>query len=413
MKTLALSVAALAAAWGCNRPPELACPHPGDICTLAGTGTAGFGGDEGDATQADLYLPQDLSYGPDGNPYILDWNNHRIRSITPDGLIHTIAGTGILGDTVGDADGSSFNHPTNIAFDPEGRMVVAAWHNSKVKRVDLGTKQIVDVCGTGKRAYSGDDGPAAAADLDLPAAVAFDAQGNLFVMDQANQVIRKIDRAGVISRIAGQCVVGTCPSGQTPVRCPGRNDKTTCQLDTDPTACSRACAPGFSGDNGPALTARMAQSFGQAADPAGRIAFDPSGNLHFADTQNHRIRKIDQRTGLISTLAGTGVPGADGDEGPASAAQLNHPADLAFAPDGTLYIADTFNSCIRSVGADGIIHTVVGTCGKPGSTGDGASAERALLSRPYGLTLDPEGALVIADTYNHRIRRVRPLDVVP
>lgn len=380
-------------------------PGPGQICTIAGTGTAGFGGDDGPATEARLYLPQDVTEGPDGHLYLTDWNNHRVRGIAPDGTIRTVAGTGLLGDgPEGPALEAAFNHPTQVVFDGAGRMLIAAWHNSRIKRMDMTSGQLEDICGTGGRAYLGDDGPATDAVLDLPAGLALDDNGDLYVLDQANQVIRTIDGNGVITRFAGQCVIGECDAGEEPVACPG-TDKTTCSLDTDPDACSLPCTPSFAGDDGPALEMRMAQPFGQAADPAGKLAFDSMGNLYFSDTRNHRVRMIDT-SGMVITVAGTGTAGFAGDGGPAEAAQLSNPTDLEIGADGTLYIADTRNSCVRAVYTDGTIGTAAGVCGQSGFGGDGGDATDALLDRPYGIELDREGNLYIVDTYNHRIRIV-------
>jgi DNA-binding beta-propeller fold protein YncE len=382
------------------------CAAAGTICTYLGSGAAGFNGDGHPPAKTEIYLPQDLTFGPDKAPYIIDWNNHRIRTLAADGTVRTVAGTGLLGDgPEGPATRADFNHPTDIAFDPLGRMVIAAWHNSRIKRVDLKTGMLEDICGRGTRAYSGDDGPAQVAELDLPASVAFDATGNLFIMDQANQVIRQVDLAGNISRFAGNCRVGTCEPGQEPRPCPGTN-KFTCEPEDDPNACTKPCLGGFAGDGGPASQIMLSQPFGQAADPAGRLAFDAEGNLYFADTRNHRIRKIDT-SGRVTTVAGNGRAGYSGDGGPGIQAQLNNPTDLAITPEGRIFIADTFNSCIRELEPGGVIRTAAGLCGQRGFSGDKGLAAQALLDRPYGVALDHEGNLYIADTYNHRFRVVR------
>jgi sugar lactone lactonase YvrE len=381
------------------------CSKPGDICTYVGTGQAGFSGDNGSALKADLYLPQDLAFGPDDRAYLLDWNNHRVRSVDEAGVIRTVAGNGHLGDgPPGPALDAAFNHPTGIAFDQSGRMLIAAWHNSKIKRVDLGTGQMEDICGTGARAYAGDDGPGDKAVLDLPASIAFDKDWNLYILDQANQVIRRVDAAGTISRHAGICMVPGCPVGAEPVACPG-SGKFTCSQNEDDTACTKPCEGAFGGDDGTALTMRMSQPFGQAADPAGRLAFDAEGNLYFADTKNHRIRRIDT-TGKVTTVAGTGERGSAGENVPAVEAKLDNPTDLAIDADGAIYVADTANSCVRRFTPGGDIETFAGQCGKRGYEGDGSAAAEALLDRPYGVALDRDGNLYIADTYNHRFRMV-------
>ncbi len=403
---------------GCSAAPATeplpTCDAVGDICTVAGTGIAGFSGDDGPATSADLYLPMDLVFGPDQNGYIVDWNNHRIRRLDTKGFIRTIAGKGELGDET--AEGveleTSFNHPTSAAFDPAGDLVIAAWHNSRLKRLNVATGELVNICGSGKRAYSGDGSPADKADLDLPAAVAFDAEGTLYFVDQANQLIRKLDTSNIVSRVAGQCVIGTCAPGQTPKPCPGGSLRQVCgdTASDDPGAnaelCRSACAAAFEGEGTSALEARLAMPVGQAADPGGRIAFDASGNLIFADTRNHRVRQI-SKDGIIFTLSGNGTLGRTGDGGPALDAQLNKPIDVELGPDGDLYIADMGNSCIRAIDSAGTIRTVAGICGQRGATGDGGPASEAKLDHPYGIAFDRNGDLFVADTENSKIRRIR------
>lgn len=392
---------------------------PGQICTIAGTGDSGYGGDDGPALGAMMSLPQDTLTAPDGTIYILDWNNHRLRSITLDGVMRHIAGRGELGGTLDDPANSDFNHPTSMIFDAsKTKLIVAAWHNSKIRTVDLLTEPptISDTCGDGRRAYFGDNGPAETATLDLPASVAASPTGELVIMDQANQVLRAIDASGTIRLLAGRCVIdapppggpGPCAAGTQPVACPEPSGKWTCG---DPaTTCGNPCTPGYAGDGGPATEMRIAQPFGQSADPGGRIAYDAAGNLYFADTASSLIRKIDT-TGIVHRFAGTapvdGVAqhGYAGDGGPALAAALYHPVDLAFGDDGTLYVSDTYNHCVRAIDTSGVITTVAGRCGEPGSTGDFGPATDALLKRPYGIEVVGD-ALLISDTGNNRIRRV-------
>jgi sugar lactone lactonase YvrE len=408
MRRIALRTALpwlLLAACAAEQADEDCTPAPGTICTVAGTGIAGVRGDEGPAAAAELYSPMDMTLDQSGAVYMLDWNNHRIRSIDDQGIIHTVAGVGELGDgPEGPALAAHFNHPTNITFDKQGRMIVAAWHNSRVVRVDLESGLLENLAGTGKRAYAGDGTPASTAILDLPASVACDADDNLFIMDQANQTIRRIDSDGVIDRFAGRCIIGACDDGEAPMRCPD-TDKWSCISDTDQDGCKKPCSAAYGGDDGPALEARFAQPVGQSADPAGRIGFDADGNLFIADTGNHRIRKID-RDGIITTVAGNGQAGHDGDGGPAVLASLDNPADIAIGADGSLYIADTYNHCIRSVTPDGIIDTLAGECGRHGFAGDGQAPADALFNRPYGIALDAHDNLYVADTYNHRIRLI-------
>lgn len=376
-----LVAAAVAGAASCGGggpgpTPTPACvAGPGVICTVAGTGIAGDGADDQAALQTRLYLPQDVSIGPDGRLYIVDWNNHRIRVRQEDGTLHIVAGIGELGPMSDDPSTGRLNHPTQVTFDAAGHLVIAAWHNSRIKTMDPVTGDLIDVCGTGARGFAGDGGPAAMAVLNLPVAVVFDTAGNMYISDQANDRIRKVD--AVTQTISTYAGVGPC---------------------LDATACPAL------GDGGPATGAFISLPQGQSALPAGRIDIDGSGNLYIADTLNNRVRRIDA-AGTITTVAGNGTLGATGDGGPATDATLNGLADVAVGADG-IYIADTENDCVRVIRGDGTIATVAGICGSEGFAGDGGLATAASLNRPGGIALDTAGNLYIADTHNQRVRVV-------
>ena len=384
MKTTIAPLLLLLAACNGGEQTDDPCLVSGTICTYAGTGDAMLGKDGIPATESGLYLPQDLTFGPDGQPYILDWNNHRIRTIDADGIVSTIAGTGLLGDgPEGPAASATFNHPTNIAFNQEGMLLIAAWHNSRVEQIDLATGQLSYVAGTGQRGYNGDDISAVEAVLDLPSAVAVDDQDRLWISDQANQQIRMVED-GVIYDIAGQQRVD-----------------------------------GYGGDGGPAADAIFHAAVGQEADPSSRIALD-GHMVYLADTGNDLIRSLDLDSLVVDTIAGTPPDcdetgtdcvlhsGSTGDGGPAVDATFDYPTDVEVGPDGELYVADTLNSCVRMIDPDGIISTVVGVCGEPGFDGDEGPATAAHLYRPYGVALDELGNLYVSDTYNHVVRVVRP-----
>ena len=378
----------------CGETPSGPSIPYGRIETFAGTGDAGKGPEEAPPLQALFYLPQDLTYGPDGRLYILDWNNHRVRVTTKasdktrqqhpryrgrvaKGNVTTLIGTGELGDApAGPAREIGLNHPTHISFDPLGRLILTAWHNSMILRYDFATDYIEPICGTGERTYSGDGGPAALATINLPSATAFDPLGRMYISDQENQRIRMVDTDGTIHTVVG--------TGE----------------------------PGFSGDGGPADQARIYAPIGQAAPPTSRIATDEFGNLYIADTFNNRIRKVDYATGIITTIAGNGNPTpyltSGREEGAAAlAVALSWPCDVAIDTEGRVFFADTFNHCVSYIDLDGALYTAAGQCGKSGDIGDGGHPQSALLNRPYGIELDPDDNLYIADTRNHRIRLVR------
>jgi hypothetical protein len=367
-KTATTLLALVALAPACDRD-EPCQPSPGKICTYLGTGDAGRGEDGVHREDAQLYLPQDISFAADGRAYVLDWNNHRIVAVGADDIARQVVGTGELGDAPdGPALEVGLNHPTHLSNSPTGTLIISAWHNSKIIEYDPRAGTLRTICGNGMRSYGGDGGPAKDAILDLPVATAFDALGNMYITDQANQRIRKV---GVDLTI--ETFVGTG-------------------------------MPGFSGDGGPAAAAEIRLPGGQSAPPAGRLAIDGAGNIYLADSGNHRIRKIDP-SGVITTYAGNGDPTFGGDGGPAIAASLSRPSDLDLDPAGNLYIADTDNSCVRKVDTAGVITTVAGVCGSRGYGGDGGRAAAALLDRPYGVEYE-DGLLYIADTHNHRIRVV-------
>jgi len=412
----ACATAALAACGGGGGSSACDPEEKGTICTVAGTGDEGYGGDNGPATEAIFYTPQDTAISPDGELWIIDFNNYLIRAVDSSGTIRTVVGTGLLGDSPADSGSTEtpaleakMNHTPTMLF-KDGFLYMAAWHNSRIKRVDLSTMLLEDYAGVGARTYyAGDEGPALEATLDLPSSIAVDPDGNIVIMDQANQVIRKVDQDGIIHRVAGSCVVEetqTCGEDEEPFQCLDSN-KTACG---EPNiACALPCTPSYAGDGGPALEARMAQPFGQMADPAGRIAYDGEGNLLFADSINNRIRVVDSE-GIIDTIAGNGEEGYGGDGGPATEAKLNHPVDVAVAGDGTIYFTDVYNSCVRKIDPEGIISTAVGTCSPDrdawGFDGDGGAPDKALLDRPYGIDLDGDDRMYVSDSYNNRIRVV-------
>ena len=364
---ICVSVLLCLTALGCQDNDAPTCPQgpAGSISTFMGTGLQGFTGDGAVPGSTALYNPIDLAYDGEGRLLVIDWSNLRLRRLDHDGRVRTILGTGFE-DTDTLVNGAPalltpLHHSFSLALDGAGEIFLAANHLPQVMRVDVDMRVWV-AAGKSTAGYAGDGGPAVDALLDTPSGVAVAEQGfPIYIADTANDCIRRVDAAGTIETIAGN---GT---------------------------------PGYGGDGGPARNALLNGPF--------RVRLDPrNGDLYISDTGNHRVRRIDA-SGVITTVAGTGSASYGGDGGPATLAELNSPYDARMGSNGCLYIADTYNNRIRRVDAAGGITTVAGT-GTPGYTGDGGPAQRAQLSHPFAIVLDPGGNLFIADTYNSVIRRV-------
>jgi sugar lactone lactonase YvrE len=352
---------------------------PTQVCTWAGTGQAAFNGDGLDREATTLYWPMDLSFGPDGRAYVVDWNNHRVRRVEEDGTVATVIGTATIGDGPEDlsdlrAEGAlgttvNLNHPTGLTFLPDGTGLLLAWHNHKLRTWDPSTGRVRVLCGAGP-GFRGDGGPVGGALMDQPKGAAVAADGTVYVLDQRNQRVRRIAPDGTVETVAG------------------------------------TGGKGYGGDGGLAREARLSFPTGGNPQPGGAVALDGKGTLYIADTDNHRVRAVDLTTGLIRTVVGTGVAGPSVPEALGLEATLHAPRDVEVDARGRLYIADTDNHVVRRWDPEtGRVHTVVGT-GTRGFTEDGETLEKTQLARPFGIALDSNGNLFIADTYNHRIRRV-------
>ena len=378
-----LGLAALLLAAGCDRPRDCRA-IPGDICTWAGDGHAGYDGEGNHRLQAMLYFPMYVSQSPHGPPVIDDWNNHRLRLVEDDGTLTTIMGTDFVGDgppdeadlTPAGAPGTevALNHPTQHQHYADGTLLSASWHTHKLRTWDPDTGLTHVLLGN-LPGFAGDEGEGDdEVRLNQPKAVAIDADDNVYIVDMRNVRVRLLTPEGAVRTIAGNGTKGDC------------------------------------GDGGLATEACLSFPRAENPEPGGALAFSADETLlYIADTENHRIRVLDLETGIIDAFAGTGEPGFAGDGGDADEAQFQYPRDLALSPDGgTLFVADTDNHRIRAIDLDShTVQTVAGV-GTRGFSGDESPALDAELNRPFGISVDAEGRLYVADTFNHRIRIVFP-----
>jgi uncharacterized protein (TIGR03437 family) len=328
------------------------------ISTFIGTGVAGYSGDGGPSTQAEINDPVGLATDAAGNIYVADQNNNRIRKVAKNGVITTFAGTGVSGPNGdgGPAVQAQLDGPTGVCVAPSGAIYVNDLNNNKVREIST-SGIITTVAGDGSSVSSGDGGPATAAGMVLPIRCAVDASGNLYIADQGGFRIRKVDVSGTITTYAGTGVQG------------------------------------FSGDGGPATQAEL-------NNPTW-VTADGSGNLYVADQYNQRIRVINS-SGTITTIAGNGNNAYGGDGAAATSASLSYPGGIVVDSAGSIYIADSGNARIRKV-SGGIITTVAGN-GTAGYAGDGGPALQAEFNNPFSLTSDTSGDLYVGDLFNNRVR---------
>ena len=394
----------------------------GRIATVAGTGMAAYSGDGGPATAAGLNFVQGGGLAVDGagNLYIADFGNHRIRKVTPDGKINTVAGTG-QADFTGDggpAGAAALNSPSSVAADGAGSLYIADFGNSRIRKVSPDGK-ITTVAGNGQAAFAGDGGPAIAA-ATQPATVRVDSAGNLYISELGGR-LRKVSFNGQISTIAGNgqfqfsgdggpatraafslpTSVATDKDGNVYVVDAGNSRIRKITPAGAITTFAGNGTPGALGDGGPATAAEMAPI---------AVAADTTGNIYFVDPLENNVRKVSS-AGIVTLVAGSGEQGRSGDNGPAVAAALNFPTGVAVDAAGNIYIADSSNNRVRMVSTAGIITTVAGS-GKMGSSGDNGPATAAAFDNPTGLAVDRAGNIYIADSGNNRIRKVSPKGVV-
>jgi uncharacterized protein (TIGR03437 family) len=348
-------------------------PPQGIITTIAGDGVQGFNGDDQPASSARLNFELgdadadqediiQLSVDVSGNIFFPDRGNNRIRRIAPNGVITTVAGNGLhsFGGDGGLATAAALDWPAAVVSDAAGNLYIADQHNNRIRRVERTSGMISTFAGSGLHSFSGNGGQARAAALDYPTGLLLDAAGNLYISDQHNAQVRRVRTTGIIEAFAGTGLAE------------------------------------FSGDGGPAVRA--------AIDWPTGLAVDAAGNIYISDPFNNRIRRVTP-DGNINTFAGDGREAFAGDGGPANRASVNHPSGVAVDAAGNVYIADQYNNRIRRVAPDGIITTIAGT-GAAAFGGDNGPALQASLNHPSGIAVDSAGNLYIADHINQRVRKI-------
>lgn len=367
--------------------------HAATIHNFAGNGTKGIAGDGGPATAAQLADPAGIARGPDGALYICDTANHRIRKVTPDGKISLVAGTGEKGwsGDGGPATAANLAEPYEVRFDRAGNIYWVERLSHSVRRVDAKTGLISTIAGNNTSGFSGDGGPATAAQLSEPHSIGFDRAGDLYICDVKNNRVRKVAmRTGIITTLIGNGKRDPTPDGA--------------KLGVDtPVAGPRA------------------------------LDFDRDGNLWLALREGNAVYQLDLATGTIHHVAGTGAKGFTGDGGDAKLATFNGPKGIALAPNGNAYVADTENHVIRMIDVKtGKLSLVAGTGAKGGaaheahfaqaladykekhnqvsfSSGEGVGRDplACALNRPHGIFVDTDGSVFIGDTEAYFVRVIK------
>ena len=332
------------------------------LWTAAGSGATAYGTGEGrQSVTVGLNTPWGLAIDAQNRIYVADAGNNAVRRINTDGTVTTVAGTGTAGFSGdgGQATLARLSAPLRLAIDTAGNLYITDSANNRIRKVTP-AGVISTVAGNGTAGFAGDGGAATAARLRTPTDVAVKPDGTMYIADRANHRIRKVTPAGVISTVAGN---GTA---------------------------------GYNGDDIAATSARLSNPYG--------VTFDPAGNLYVADYDNERLRMVNTG-GLITTIAGTGIATADGDGGDATEAGLHKPQYVQYTPAGDLIISESNNNDVRIV-HEGIIDTLAGSR-QFGFAGDGSFPIFSTWQRPSGTALDQQGNLWIADRNNHRVRVIQ------
>jgi len=372
----------------------------GVVSVVAGNGLLRFAGDGGPARAASLSYPWGIAFDASGNLYIAEYQGSRVRRVDPSGTITTAAG----GGSAPAANGSqvkqvNLNGPTGVAFDPSGNLLIVERNGQRVWKVNA-AGIMTSFAGNGQPGFTGDGGPATGAELYTPEGIAAGPDGTVYIADTSNGRVRRVHPDGTIDSLAQGF-----RNGPTALALDSGGNLLLAQFYLNViqrvtpagvvTTIAGTGQSGFSGDGGLPLAAQLSSPFG--------VAIDASGSIYVADHANNRIRRIDSLGSTIATVAGQGAFVGDG--GPAVAARLSEPQDIALDAQGNLYIVDQTANRIRMVTPGGQISTVAGT-GLSGTSPDGTLATSALLQAPNGVAVDPQGNLIIADSGNHLIRKV-------
>ncbi len=336
------------------------------IRTIAGTGAKGFSGDGGPATSARLDNPFGVVRGPDGAIWFCEYGSHTVRRIAKDGALSTVVGNGQMGYSGdgGPATAATLNQPHEIRFDRDGNLFIVDMKNHAVRRWDAKTKVLTTFAGNGQPGYSGDGGAATKAQFKQPHSIQFAPNGNLYVCDIGNHVVRRIDmKTGNIETFAGAGKAGPTPDG-SPIK-------------------------------------------GTPLNGPRSLDFDRDGNLWVATREGNQVFRFDLKAGRIQHVAGTGKKGFTGNGAPAKEATLSGPKGIAVAPNGDVYLVDTESHSIRRIkAATGNMEVVVGT----GVLGDGPDGDplTCKLARPHGVFVEADGTVLIGDSETHRVRVLKP-----
>ena len=340
----------------------------GMMTRYAGSGESGFSGDGGPAIKANFKTPAGLAFDPEGNLYIADRENHRIRKIDTSGNISTFAGIGEAGFSGDDGPAvkARLSLPSGVAIDKKGNLYISDRSNDRIRVVDK--KGVIRTyAGSGVAGFQGDAGPALKAQLDKPFGIALDEAENLYIADRNNNRVRKVSPEGIITTVAGD-------GGFF-----------------------------FMGDNGPAYRASVAAPTG--------VAVDKKGNLYIADRNNNRIRLVD-KLGMIRTVAGTGQQDYNGESETARETNLYLPFGLTVDSNDNLLVIDRSHYRIRRIDPkSGKVETVAGN-GLKLFAGDGGPATGATLSFPHGMFVDKDDNLIFSDKGHYRIRKITPEGII-